>query len=378
MDQKRAFMLMLFLVLALSVTSTSALGEPEGARSRVKPNLIVAVMSAPPYSMQEKDGRWSGITVDLWKEIARIIDVDYQFKKVDMKGLLSGLENGTIDVGATPLSVTAAREEKFDFTDAYFPSTGAVAVNADQQPNLFQLLRSIIQNWRFLAFILLIIVLMITGAGVLWILEHRGDSEHYSGKTRKAFGKSLFWSTAVLTGREFPKAIGWSTNPPMTFTGRLFGTIWMMLGIILTSLFTATAASILTAKELQGTIHSSDDLRHVTVGTVAPSTFYDYLKERNMRCNHVYNEPIEMLDGLAGHKCDAVVWDRLYLLYFARTRYLNNLVVLNFPVRQDFLAIPLKKGSDPSRSINRAMLHVIESSKWQEILSTYVGSDGTN
>jgi polar amino acid transport system substrate-binding protein len=377
MNQKYAFMLMLFLVLALSVTSTSAFGQSEGARSKTKTKLIVAVMVAPPYSMQEEDGRWSGITVDLWKEIARIIDVDYEFKEVDMKGLLSGLENGTIDVGATPLSVTAAREEKFDFTDAYFPSTGAVAVNADQQSNLFQLLRSIFQNWRFLAFICLIIVLMVAGAGVLWLLEHRGDSEHYSGKTRKAFGKSLFWSTEVLIGRALPKAIGWSTDPPMTFTGRLFGTIWMMLGIILTSLFTATAASILTAKELQGTIHSPDDLRHVIVGTVAPSTFYDYLK-RNIGCSRVYKDPVEMLDGLAEHKCDAAVWDRLYLLYFARTRYLNKIVVLNFPLRQDFLAIPLKKGSDPTKSINRAMLHVIESNKWQGILSDYVGNNAIN
>jgi polar amino acid transport system substrate-binding protein len=378
MDQKCVRVLMLFLLLVLPFNPT-ALGQSESVRHLVKQKLIVGVTSQPPYAIQEEDGTWSGITVDLWKEIAGIIDVDYVFRKVDdQHGILSGLEDGTLDVGATPLSVTSAREEKFDFTYAYLPSIEAVAVNTDQQANVLQLFRAIFQNWGFLTFVLLMIGLTVAGAAVLWLLEHKGDSEHYGGKTKTAFGKSLFWSTMLLAGREFPKAIGWNAVSPTTRIGRLFGIIWMMVGIMLISLLTAKAASVLTSMELHGTIHGPDDLHHVTVGAVAPSIFYDYLKDRNIRCNHLYAGPVEMLNALADHKCDAVVWDRNFMLYYARTQHRDKIVVLNFPLRQDFLAIPLRRGSHLTKSINRAMLHVIESKKWQTILSAYLGSDRAN
>ena len=375
MGQKSGLTTILLLALFLSMSTPFALGLSAVAQHPVKQKLIVGVMATPPYSMQEEDGTWSGITVDLWKEIAKIIDVDYEFRKVDLHGLLSGLENGTIDVGATGISITSAREAKFDFSDPYLAAAEAVAVNADQQPNVLQLFRSIFLNWNFLKVMFSIVGLTVAGAAVLWLLEHKGGSADYSGRTRKAFGRSLFWSTMVLSGREFPKAIGWSTVSPTTFAGRLFGTIWMMSGIILISLFTATTASLLTSKQLQGAIHDPDDLYHVTVGTVGSSVGYEYLKHRNIKCNHVYPNAVEMLKALTEHKYDAAVFNRHIMSYYARTMYLNKVNVLRFPLRQDFLAIPLRAGSPLSESINMALLQVIESKQWHTIVSTYLGND---
>ena len=374
---QKCLLISLFLVLLLSMQSASALG-PEVAGQPVRQKLIVGVMSTPPYSMKDEDGNWSGITVDLWKEIATAIDVDYQFKEVDLKGLLSGLEDGTIDVGASGVSITSAREDQIDFSDPYLATVEAVAVNTDQQPNLVQLFRSTFLNWTTLRFLILVLILPLAGAAVLWILEHKGDSEHYSGKTKKAFGRSLFWSTIVLAGKEFPKSIGWSIFAPATFAGRLFGVLWMVVGIMLISLFTATVASLLTTKQLEGIVHDPDDLLHVTVGTVANSVGYEYLKHRRIKCNHLYSGAAEMLQALSDHKCDAVVFNRHIMVYYARNMYLNKIDVLHFPLRQDFLAIPLRTGSPMKESINRALLHLVEGKKWQTIVSTYLGNDWAN
>jgi polar amino acid transport system substrate-binding protein len=374
MDRKNVLMMMLFLLMILSFNSM-ALGL-EAVPHEVKRKLIVGVTSEPPFSIQDEDGTWSGITVDLWKEIAKIIDVDYEFRNMENEeAVWNGLDKGTLDVGAAPLSVTSSTAERFDLTNAYLPSIESVAVSIDQQPNLLQLFRSTFQNWGCLGIIVLIIILTILGAAVLWLLEHKGDSEHYSGKTGSAFARSLVWSTMVLSGRDFPKPIGWAIFAPSTTAGRMFGMVWMMVGIVISMLFTATIASVLTTKQLQGTIHRVDDLRRVAVATVAPSVLYDFLRDQNIRCNHLYKRVDEMLDALAEHKCDAAVWGRVDMLYFARTRYVNKIAVLNLPLRQDFLAIPLRKGSHLTGTVNRAMLRIVESKKWIKILRTYLGDD---
>jgi len=45
-----------------------------------KQKIIAGVMEMPAYAMKGDDGSWSVITVDLWKVIARITDLDYEFK----------------------------------------------------------------------------------------------------------------------------------------------------------------------------------------------------------------------------------------------------------------------------------------------------------
>lgn len=378
MNLKRALRYPLFLVLLASLSLSSAVGQNKPGQQNEHRKLIVGVMSAPPYSIKDEDGTWTGITIDLWKEIALDINVDYEFKELSMSGVLSGLADGSLDLAATGLSITAEREEKFDFSDPYLAAIEAVAVNADQQPAPLRLLRNVILNWTVLGFILFVLALTTFGASVLWLLEHKGESDHYAGKTKQAFGKSMFWSTMVLCGREFPKAIGWSTVSPSTTPGKFFGIFWMTVGIMLISLFTATMASVLTSKELQGLIRDANDLHHVNVGTIKSSVAEDLLRTRHIRCNHLYNSPQEMMDALAQHKVDAVVYNRHIMIYYARTMYPNKIEVLRFPLRQDFLGIPMRTASPLKEKINSCMMQILENKTWNKIVSNYLGNDWTN
>jgi ABC-type amino acid transport substrate-binding protein len=286
---------------------------------------------------------------------------------------------------------------KFDFSAPYLSANEVVAVRADQQPSLFQVFRTAFLNWSLLVLFLFIVVIMIAGSAVLWLLEHKGDSApirdrwgsdsvfllpdrksnaaHYAGKDRRSFGRSLFWSTMVLSGRDLPKAIGWSTVSPATFAGRLFGIIWMIVGIMLTSIFTATAASVLTSRQLQSIVNSPDDLRRVKVGTVSDSVAHEYLKHQQIKCNNLYPGPLQMLKGLTDHQYDAAVYNSQIMSYYARTAFTNKIVVLRFSLRQDFLAIPMRPGSNLRKPINEAMLQVLESKEWQTILARYLGND---
>jgi len=324
--------------------------------------------------MKEDDGTWVGITVELWKEIARELDVDYEFKEVDLNGLLHGLEDKTLDVGATGLGVTAAREAKFDFSTPYFVASEAVAVNADQQPSFLQVFRRAFLNWGLITLFLFIIIVMLSGGGILWLIEYKGKSEHYGGKSRKAFGRSLFWSLIVLTGRDLPQSIGWTTVSPTTFAARVFGIIWMSVGVMLFSLFTATAASVLTSKQLQSVINDPQDLRHVKVGTVGSSVGEEYLKLHQIK-NTTFTDAAKLLNGLANHSIDAAVYNAPVMSYYAKTMFVNKIAVLRFSLRQVFMAIPVPAGSALRKPINRALLKVIDSKRWQTILANHLGQE---
>jgi ABC-type amino acid transport substrate-binding protein len=216
---------------------------------------------------------------------------------------------------------------------------------------------------------------MVAGGAVLWLLEHKGNAEHYGGHSRKAFGRSLFWSLIVLSGRDLPQSIGWHTDSPTTFAARLFGIIWMTVGVMLLSLFTATAASVLTSKQLQGLVNDPQDLRHVKVGTVANSVGQYYLDHQHIKYTPYSPGPVDVLQALSEHRIDAAVYNGPILSYYARTKFANKIVVLRFSLRQDFMAIPLPPGSPLRKPINRALLKVLDTKKWQTTLANYLGTD---
>jgi len=333
--------------------------------------LKVAVMEGPPWCMRDEDGHWTGMTIDLLRELAEELHVDYDFKESNLAGVQDMVQRKEVDLSGAGLAITAEREARFDFSDPYCVFNQTVAVNADQQASLFDGLRSTLLSWGFLTIVLSLIAITLVGAVVFWLLEQRGSSEHYAKKDRRAFANSVLWSVMVLTGRDMPKSIGFDAYPPETIWGRSFAVAWMMLGILLLSLFTAGAASLLTSRELQSIVHSQEDLRHVRCATVKGAAAQAYMDRHNIKYTTYPNDK-ELLNALVAHKIDAVVYASVPLSYYAKTSYANKIVVLSFALRHDFVALSLPPGSPLRKPINAAILHTLESKRWQTIVSKYV------
>jgi polar amino acid transport system substrate-binding protein len=364
------------IVLVLSLLSTHLLpvhGQTATAPQQLKRKLRVGIMTGPPWSMQDEDGQWTGITVDLWREIATILHMDYEFKPYDLNGVQRAVEKGDVDLAVAGLAITSERENRFDFSNPYFVFDQTIAVNSDEQPNIFQVLQSTLVTWSFVALISLIFAMTLLGAFVLWFCERRGDSEHYGPRDWKSFSKALFWSTMILAGRDFPKSIGWSISAPKTLPGRIFGIVWMLSGILMISLFTAGAASVLTSRQLRSIVNSPEDLRHVKVGTVVGAAAEDILKRRKINYT-TYQTPLELVKALADHRIDAGVYGATTLLYYSK-QFNNKIVVLNFSLRQDFAAIPMPSESPLRKPINRAILQVLDSKRWQRTVANYVSNE---
>jgi len=64
--------------------------------------LRVGVTHAPPYAIEDEEGNWTGMSVELWRHIAEADRTTYKLVKLDKeKDLLSALESGKIDVALT-------------------------------------------------------------------------------------------------------------------------------------------------------------------------------------------------------------------------------------------------------------------------------------
>jgi polar amino acid transport system substrate-binding protein len=348
----------------------SAADSDRSTPASQKHKLVVGIAVQPPLCMQDEDGNWYGITAELWQQIANKLNLDFEYKKLDVQGLVKGMDDGSLDVVASPFFIATQDDGKMDFSAPYFVDDCAIAINANQQPTFAQAMYSTILSPGFLIILLVGALIAVGGATVLWLIEHRGKSEHYAGKDHKSFAKSLFWSISVLAGRDFPKTIGWAAPAPATVPGQAFGLVWMMLGVLLFSLFTAGAASLITSRQLKAIASNWSDLRHLRVGTVDDPDFLAFMKRQKIKPS-IFADPDALLKGLTDHKVDAIVFGRIGLLWFAKTDYADKIVVLPITSQPSCMGLPMRIGSPLRRSINHALLQVTESSQWANTLSKY-------
>jgi ABC-type amino acid transport/signal transduction systems, periplasmic component/domain len=336
---------------------------PAAAASQpIKKKLIVAVYDGPPWSMKDDDGQWTGLTVQLWREIALLLDLDYEFKEYDVANLQAALDKGEVDLSAGGLAITTERESKFDFSVPYFIMSQSVAVNADQQPSVVQVITSTLSTSDILKCLFLILLVSLTGALILWLSEKKGNSELYTGRDLRSFGRAIYWSVMVLANRE--------PVTPNSYFARLFEVLWVLVGIVLISLFTASAASLFTARQLQSVVTSSEDLHKTRVGTVQGCAAQKILDHRAIKYI-AYETPTELIKALTKHHVDAAVMAGATSSYYSK-QLGNKIMVLGFSLRQDFAAIPMPAGSPLRKPINRAILEILDTTRWKKITSEFV------
>jgi ABC-type amino acid transport substrate-binding protein len=104
------------LLRSLPLARCKAHGQSEKEVSLVKKKLTVGTKEEPPFSMKDNAGRWTGISIDLWRQIAVELNLTYEFRELDQKNLLAGLTDRTLYVVVSMLTITPERLDKFDFT----------------------------------------------------------------------------------------------------------------------------------------------------------------------------------------------------------------------------------------------------------------------
>jgi ABC-type amino acid transport substrate-binding protein len=326
--------------------------------------LVIGTREVPPFVIWNVDGSLSGIAIDLWREIASDLGLDYEFRETDLDGMLAGLQDGSLDAVVAALTVTPERENLVDFSHPFHTSGLGIAVPHD--PAGIAIIRSVLSLKFFQVLGGLLLILFLVGV-FIWLLERRANSGQFGGNAREGIGSGFWWSAVTMT------TVGYGDKAPVTPAGRGLAIVWMFVSVITISSFTGAIASVFTVQQLGSRIQGPNDLPGRTVGTVRSSTSADYLTRHFISATG-FADIDHALDRVASGQLEAAVYDAPVLRYSAASQLKGKINVLPGTFERQDYAIALRSGSPLREDLNRALLQRITQPEWQDTLFRYLGN----
>ncbi|KAA3602013.1 MAG: ABC transporter substrate-binding protein [Calditrichaeota bacterium] len=328
-------------------------------------HLVVGTKISPPFVMENYDGTLTGISIDLWKEIADDLEVTYEFKKSNLQEMLENVETGKVDLAISAITVNAEREEFLDFSHSYYATGLGIAVLPKQKKSWFSLFESFL-SIEFLKVLFGLSMLILVFGFLLWLFERKRNPGQFGESALKGIGSGFWWSAVTMT------TVGYGDKSPITFGGRLVALVWMFVGIITISGFTAAITSSLTLSQFETVVAGPEDLSKVRVTTVEGSSSEIYLKSKRINYNS-YPSLNEALLALSKGEQDAVVFDFPILKFTSNNDFNGKIKVLANSFESQEYAIALPTNSPLREEVNLALLRKIHSSTKKEIITKYFG-----
>lgn len=354
--------LLLFFLLALFLRETRVSAQ------EAPPKLVVATRHTPPFAIKQENGTWTGISIDLWAQIAEENRWSYEFQEMTLDQMLEKVATGKVDVVVAALSVTGEREERMDFTHPFYTSGLGMAVRTKKSTAMSQAWRQI---WSAgLIRISLITLGLVAAIGlVAYFLERKRNSEQFGVGFLKGWGRGTWWAVVTAT------TVGYGDSVPKSIGGKALAVVWMFAGIVLISTFTASLSAALTVNELNlSTLDGPEDLANVRVGMVEHSTGANYIRMQALNGKEYESAEKALVALLADRsEIDVVVYDEPILRYLAFNQLEGQVRVLpKIFQRQDYgIAFPAQSTlREPS---NRSVLKIIMKGEWQKRLENYLG-----
>ena len=115
---------------ATTAAETSAAGSAAAAVAG-KTYKIAIDQAFAPFSIQQDDGSYKGIDVDMIQAIAEQEGFIVDIQPMDFSAIIPALVSGTIDGGLGCMSITDERKQTVDFSDPYYEDGLALVTKSD-------------------------------------------------------------------------------------------------------------------------------------------------------------------------------------------------------------------------------------------------------
>jgi ABC-type amino acid transport substrate-binding protein len=323
--------------------------------------LKVGYQIAPPFVITDTNGV-SGLGIDLWKQIADSMNVDFSLQKYDLDGLLKAIESGEIDVAISPLTVTASRMTRFNFSQPYYITNLAFAMKIEKSRDLVSFFLNFFTFNFFKAIFSLFLVILIFGL-VVWLLEKKRNSAQFR-KGLNGIGDGIWWSAVTMS------TVGYGDKSPVTAWGRLLSVVWIFTGVIIISGLTAGISSSLTVHQLKTEINGLDDLRKVKVGCVPGTGTADFLNRYRVKFID-FNTVDEGLVAVQNDKIAAFVYDYAALSYYVNQGNFDEVIeVIPSSYYREYFSFASHDYA-LLKPVNESLIKVIESNDWSLKLKKY-------
>lgn len=327
-------------------------------------SLVVGVLQAPPVMMKAADGRWNGIGIEIWENVAHRMGLAFEYREFAAFGpLVNALETKTIDL-IPSLPVELRYESTIDFSQSYFKSGLAIAVPAESGGFRWIRLIGALFSREILGAIVLLLVLSVVAGVIVWLFERRRNSEMFGSGPVPGVGNGVWWSVVTMS------TVGYGDKAPKTAGGRLVAIIWMFFSIALIASFTANITTSLTMEELRGKVRGVSDLKHARVGTIPQSEALHFLNRGGIAAIPFEGIP-HGLQAVVEGKIDAFVLNELLLKYQVKTEFQGKLRVIPEVFDEYFVGVGLQAKAPLRKPINKALLAFMKTPEWVELQNRY-------
>ena len=348
------------ILALLLITSPGLAQKPEPQQSlKLQQPLLVATRVIPPFVLSNK-GELSGFSIDLWRSIATQIGIESKFIEYSsVPEVISAIKDNKVNLGIAAISITAEREQNFDFSLPIFAGGLQIMVrNLESKNSAFPNILQLFFSTSLLQVIGIALVLIVIAAHIIWLSERNHKEGMISESYFPGIFKACWWAAATLATQadEMPKGV----------LGRLIAIVWMFIGVLFVAYFTASATTSLTVQQLQGDIRSIDDLPGKVVATTAGSTAATYLQEHHISVLEVPKIE-EAYKALQTKKADAVVFDAPVLLFYAANEGKGKVEIVGSILREESYGIILPNNSPYRKPINQALLNLKENGTYQSL-----------
>lgn len=334
--------------------------------------LRVATRVVPPMVMKDDKGQLTGFSIDLWTAIARDLNLSYQMREiVTLPDLLGSVRDRSADLAIAAISITAEREQEFDFSQPILDAGLQIMVRADRggPPPLYATLWNLMTSGPMRDLFLLMVVLVILPVPIIWLLERRDPDSLAHGRTPVAqVGNSLWWSVTAIAGQ--------AKDSPRSLLGRVLAVLWMFTGVVFISYFTATVTASLTVKQLDSAISKLEDLPGKRVGTVRASSTDNFLKAQRVDTIG-FTQISEALAALQADRLDAVVFDAPVLNYYAAREGRGKVIIVGAVLKPESYGILFADDSPTRKAVNQSLLRLKENGEHEAIRRKWFGGAET-
>jgi polar amino acid transport system substrate-binding protein len=335
--------------------------DPVGAK------LVVGTMRMPPFVLRSDDGQWSGLSIDLWKQIAADLNIAFEFREFDydLPGMLDAVERRDIDAAIAAIPVTVEGEARFDYSHPYFATGLGIAVRAEPQRGVLGTLASFF-TWQALATVAALFGLLVAVGALIWLVERR-QKAHFDARPVQGIADGVWWAAVTMT------TTGYGDKVPVSWPGRSLALVWMFASIFCVALFSATLASSFVVSGLKAGISGPDDLPRVRVAAVSGTAGELWLSSQGVAAR-TYPFVIQASKALQRNDVQALVYEKPILGYMIKEYRWRNLQILPHTLVVHDYAIAFPTASPVKEAVNRTLLKVIQRPDWKNVVQRYVGS----
>ncbi|WP_376768322.1 transporter substrate-binding domain-containing protein [Litoribacterium kuwaitense] len=131
---KSVFVSLAVLLTLFALTACSVVTEESSALDSIKERGTLKVATSGtlyPASYHDDTDGLTGYEVEVVREVASRLDVEVEFTEMGFAGMLSAVENSTVDMAANDIAITDERKEKFSFSHPIKYSYGGAVVRKD-------------------------------------------------------------------------------------------------------------------------------------------------------------------------------------------------------------------------------------------------------